>query len=264
MSDSRHRREKRRVPVSPPVTNARHLAFAVLDASRMSTEFIGTLFDRHAARSKIADNDRRLAREIVSGIVRRQATLAVLIEPHVSRPRHQIEEGLWTLLQIGAYQLTFMDSVPDHAAVDETVETAKRIGKSQWCSMLNGVLRALSRNLTSDFVEAPAADAIPIAAGKYRKSTLALFPEPATDAPGYFGRAFSFPHWLAVRWQKRFDFDELCRLGFWFNQPPRICLRVNTLRTTRDKLLDAISAAGIAAHAGLLDEAIWLDDGVQI
>ena len=264
MRDSRHRRGMRRPTPALPVTNARQLAFTVLDASKSTTEFVGTLFDQRAARSGIADNDRRLAREIVLGAVRRQATLAALIEPHVSRPRHQIEDPLWTLLQIGAYQLTFMDSVPAHAAVDETVETARRIGKAQWCGLLNGVLRALAKSLTAEMVETPAADAIPIAAGKYRKCTRAFFPDPATDPRGYFARAFSFPDWLAVRWRQRFDFDELCRLGFWFNQPPRLCLRVNTLRTTRAKLIDALSAAGIGAHPGAIDEAVWLDVSARV
>lgn len=253
---------RRSVTRTPP--NVRELALAVLDEHKRTQEFAGTLLDKHDASAELSDNDRRLAREIVLGVIRRQATLNALIEPHVARPRHQVEGALWTLLQMGAYQLVLMDSIPTHAAVHETVETARRFGKPRWCGLLNGVLRALSTKLTDQRTSQPAADAVPVAAGEFRRCGFAAFPEPEANGSAYFARAFSFPEWLANRWCERFDFAELCRLGFWFNQPPQISLRVNTLRTSRGELMSTLASAGVEAHAGEIEDAIRLDSSARV
>jgi 16S rRNA (cytosine967-C5)-methyltransferase len=50
------------------------------------------------------------------------------------------------------------------------------------------------------------------------------------------------------------------RLGFWFNLPARLCLRVNTLQTTRERLLESLHGAKIEARPGTLPEAIWLEE----
>jgi 16S rRNA (cytosine967-C5)-methyltransferase len=86
------------------------------------------------------------------------------------------------------------------------------------------------------------------------------FPDPAKDPLGYFVAAFSMPKWLAERWLSRASQSELMRLGFWFNTPAKLCLRVNTLQTTRERLLEAFHEAKIEARPGIDPEAIWLDE----
>ncbi|HAW31556.1 MAG TPA: 16S rRNA (cytosine(967)-C(5))-methyltransferase, partial [Planctomycetaceae bacterium] len=75
-------------------------------------------------RIDLSSADWRLAMEISIGVVRRQLTLDTIIESQLTRPREKVEAPLWTLLQIGAYQLVMLDQIPDHAAVSETVELA--------------------------------------------------------------------------------------------------------------------------------------------
>lgn len=245
-------------------TNARELAFVVLDESKRSSTFVTQLLEEALRDASLAPRERPVAMELVYGIVRRQATLNALIEPHVTRPRHKIEGALWTLLQLGAYQLVFMDSVPPHAAVNETVETARRFGKPRWTGFINGVLRSVDRDLTGEFTAAAAADAIPLSEGRYPRCRRPVFPDPDDDPAGYFARAFSFPVWLAERWRERFDLAELARMGFWFNAPAKICLRVNLLRTSRGELLTAMHEAGVQARPSHLPEAVWLESPARI
>src|SRR5262249_2598468 len=87
-----------------------------------------------------------------------------------------------------------------------------------------------------------------------------VFPDPSKDWLGYFVAAFSFPRWLAERWQTRLSPDQLIGLGFWFNVPAGLCLRVNTLRTTREGLLAPLPEAGVKADAGTPPEAIRLEE----
>lgn len=230
-----------------PTTDARQLAFAVLESAERSSRFADDLLHAALAAGSLAPADRRLATELVYGIVRRQATIDALIRPHVRRPKAQVETSLWTLLRLGAYQLVFLSAVPRHAAVHETVELARRTGRPQWSGFANGVLRSLARLLTDETVQTPSEDAVPIAGGSYRTLRQAVFADPRTQPAEWFAAAFSFPRWLTDRWTRRFGSEELIRLGFWFNEPPPLILRVNRLRTTRDDYLDALRQAGITA-----------------
>ncbi len=271
--ERRHRtRSSRGLPSRRPA-NARQLAWAVLDDHKRTGRYVAQILDEYAQRERLANDERRLATEIVFEVVRRRATLNALLEPFIARPRHKIEGPLWTLLQIGACQLALLSGVPDHAAVAETVEAARRFGKARWTGFLNGVLRSVARCLTDALVEEPAADTFPIAGGRFRKCDREMFPDPTVEPVRYFAHAFSFPPWLAERWSRRMDFARVCRLGFWFNQPGPIYLRVNRLSdpsgrknvtTVRDQVVSELTAAGIAAEPGPMPESIRVERLSQV
>jgi len=162
-----------------------------------------------------------------------------------------------------------LSGIPAYAVVNETAELAKRAGKPQWTGFINAVLRSLGGNVTDEFVTAPAVNAVPLAmtaehGQRFRVITNDVFVDPEQDWPGYFAAAFSFPSWLAARWLKRHDREDLIRLGFWFNSPSKLCLRVNSLRTTRETFLAALEAAGIRARPGQHAEAVWLEESAFV
>lgn len=244
--------------------NPRELALVVLDEHFRTDKFVATLLDARFRFGGLSTEDRRLAAEIVYGVVRRKATLDTLITPHLQRPRNNIEDQLWISMQIGVYQLVFMSSIPAHAAVNETVEAAKRMGTPRWAGILNGVLRSVERILTEDKTDSPSPSSIPLDDGNYRLYQQPIFPDPQLQPKVYVSKAFSYPIWLINRWSKRFDFDELVRLGFWFNKPPRTWLRVNLLKTSREQMLTALKEADIPATPGDLPESILLEGRVPI
>ena len=243
---------------------ARELAFDLLRTGRDATEFVTRRLDTGLNHGTLSVHDRRLATELVYGVVRRTATLDMVLRPLVRRPPQQIEHDLWVLLRLGAYQLLFLPNIPPRAAVHATVELAKSAGEPRWHAFVNGVLRALARQLTDDYVEEPSPKCVPAANGKYRQLQTALFPHPDTHPCQYFAAAFSFPEWLAARWHRRLGTDELFRLGFWFNAPPHLFLRVNELKTTRDHYLHTLEAAKIPATPGDLGVAVRLEGSIRI
>ena len=255
------------LPSFPRPTNARELAFVVLHDHKQTSTFVSRLLTGHflpKANATVTALDRQLATELAFGVVRRQTTLNALIQPHIQRPRQNVEGALWTLLQLGVYQLVFLSSVPTHAAVNETVELANWLRMPRWSGFLNGVLRSVSRSVMDDFIEEPAADAVPVSDGRYRKLRQPIFAKPQTNFCDYVARAFSFPRWLIERWQQRFGPDELLRLGFWFNAPANICLRVNSLLTDRDAVLSAFARMNIEAWPGQHPESVWLASPVWV
>lgn len=246
------------------VSNARQLAFRVLEEYRRTRNFAAQILDRIASEGTVSAEDRALANEIVLGTIRRSRTIDSVLKPHSQRAQNEVEAELWTLLRVGAFQLLFLDGVPRHAAVDETIKTARWLDRERWCGFLNGVLRNLSRGLTDQWVEVPAADAVPVAPGRFRQLTAAAFPDPETSPLRYFAEAFSFPDWLADRWGAHATPEELFELGFHFNGTPRMSLRVNPLKATREDVLRDLAAANYVAMPGEHPQCIWLEGTARV
>jgi len=249
-------------PIPIPDT-ARGIAFTVLEEHRRTGNFAAPLLDALFDAKDTPNVERRFATELVHGVIRRRLTLETVIQSHVSRPRQRIEDPLWTLLQLGAYQLLLLHNVPVHAAVNETVALAKQIGRPRWGGFLNGVLRSMAKVVTDDTTDQPAADAVPIAlhsesGGAYRRLKEPVFPNPDDDLAGYLSTAFSFPRWLVDRWLPRFGVHDSLQMAFWFNEPHGVTLRVNTLRTDRETLMNELTRAGISAAQGEHPHAIHL------
>jgi len=234
-------------------------------SARRSGAHVTQLFEDHCREAAIAPLERRLAQELVYGVVRRRATLDAVLQPFVARPRENVEPGLWRLLRLGAYQLTLLTSIPPHAAVDETVSLARRIGQPRWAGFLNGVLRSVARDLMEEAIGPPAADAVPlgeefVAPGMLRQRRLArpIFPDPIADPAGYLTQALSFPTWLVDRWLARLGWNETLRIAVWLNTPGRMALRVNRRRATREQALERLAQAGIDPAPGTEPDCVRL------
>jgi 16S rRNA (cytosine967-C5)-methyltransferase len=187
--------------------NPREIAAGVLGQRRPGGEFTEDLLERALAGARLSSADRGLCQEIVYGIVRWQAALDWLIARKTGG-REQ-KPGLQNLLRLGLYQIFWLDRIPDHAAVHETVELAKHGGFGQQAGFVNAILRGYLRE--TDATRKLLADL---------KAT-----DPATGC--------SHPEWLVARWQKHFGADKTAQLLEWNNTPPKTFARVNTLAWER-------------------------------
>lgn len=277
-------RPPRSTPRTAAAPSARRVALDILTAydesrpesaaGRAGAPHVTQLFEDHCQPLALAPRERRLATELVYGIVRRRATLAAVLKAFVSRPRENIEPGLWRLLELGAYQLVLLGGVPPHAAVSETVALAKQLGKPQWSGFLNGVLRGIARELTDEQATTFSRRGVPLShedttlsdgrSVRYRLLAGDIFPDPLTQPADYLAAAFSFPHWLIELWLQRWGFDEALRLAAWFNTPGRMSLRVNPLRCERQSLIEQLQAQGIDATAGAAPASIRLPRPLRV
>lgn len=239
---------------------ARSVALEVLMRCRQEEVFVRESLDQRFARTELKPADRRLATQIAYGVVRRQATLDALLRPFVTRPADQVEPWLWEALRIGAFQLAVLTQIPVHAAVHETVQLAVAFGRPQARGFLNGVLRRVCELMTPEFVDGPAADALPLDEVRFRRLARPVLPDPATAPVEYLSAAYSLPTWLVERWLTRMDPQACRQLAGWFIVPPAMWLRCNLQRTTRETLLAAFQNVGVAAQAGPVPEAIRLSD----
>jgi 16S rRNA (cytosine967-C5)-methyltransferase len=211
------------------------------------------------ATGHLSPQDRRFVVQLVMGVVRRIATLDALVAPFLTRPFREIHPDTLDLLRSGVFQLVFLTQVPRHSAVDETVELAPAVVKK----FVNAILRKVSDAVTDESTGEMGPAAVPVNAN-FRKLARPLLPDPARDLPAYLAAAFSWPRWLADRWLYQHGPDECVRLGFWFNAPPPLWIRVNTSKLTRDEYLAKLAAANIASEPGEHPQSVKLTDGARI
>lgn len=176
--------------------------------------------------------DRRLAQELLYGVTRQRAALDWLIEQRTEgRPqRTEVQD----LLRLGLYQLFWLDRIPAHAAVHETVELAREAGLGGAAGFINAILRGCERERLM----------VLQAMARLREE------HPATG--------YSHPAWLVERWRARHGEAGMRRLLEWDNSPPPTYARVNTLRTTPEALLARWREEGVETRPF---EREWLPSG---
>ena len=103
----------------------------------------------------LPEADRRLAYEIAAGVLRSRTTLDERLAPLVPRGWDGVAAPLRDVLRIGAYQLTALDRVPAHAAVDTSVALAREAGGARAGGFVNAVLRRVARAADRDGRDGP-------------------------------------------------------------------------------------------------------------
>jgi 16S rRNA (cytosine967-C5)-methyltransferase len=189
--------------------NPREIAVQILQ--RRQGEFVENVLETALERARLAPVDRGLCQELVYGIVRWQATLDWLIARKAknSTPKPLLQD----LLRLGLYQIFWLDRIPNHAAVNETVELAKRNRLSAQAGFINAVLRGYLREF----------DATRQLLADLKVNQLHI--------------GYSHPEWLVERWLNRWGKESTLRLLEWNNSPPKTYARVNTLKADPGKLL---------------------------
>lgn len=206
----------------------RRAALKVLAQVREGRRFEAAL-DR--AVKRLGEADRRLAHEMAAGVLRRRRSLDARLTPLVPRGWTKVAPALQDLLRLGAFQLTALDRVPAHAAVDTSVALAKETGGARAGGFVNAVLRRLGTT--------------PAPAPRSGSAAVRL------------AEQYSHPLWLVERWLARFGPEDTERLLVWNNSRPRLVLQ--PAREETRELESRWRAAGITVEpapygAGLMTD----------
>jgi len=192
--------------------NPRTIAARLLRRREDGGDFVENLLDQTLAEARLSPADRGLCQELVYGVVRWQAALDFLIARKT--PGREQKPALQNLLRLGLYQIFWLDRIPNHAAVHETVEQAKHAGFGPQSGFVNAILRGYLREFDA---------------------TKTLLADLKQTQP-HLG--FSQPEWLIARWQKLWGMEKTAVLLEWNNTPPKTFARVNTLKADSGKLVE--------------------------
>ncbi len=200
--------------------DARRAAFEVLQRVEIGAYSDRTL-DTVLKRNRGTDpRDRALLTELVYGILRLRGRLDYALAQVSRQPFVKLEPAAQHLLRIGAYQLLELERIPVRAAVNETVELARKLDMERLAGLVNGTLRALDRQ--RDELSWPP-------------------PEKVRD---YLEHVCSLPKWLAREIMSQLPNADARALGEALSQSAPMSLRVNTLKTDVTSFKAALDEAG--------------------
>jgi 16S rRNA (cytosine967-C5)-methyltransferase len=217
---------------TPAVAAARRCAYAVLRRVFEDGAWADRALRGEAERLGLDARDLGLATRLAYGAVQRRATLDHLIAALAGRPLDRLEPAVLAALRLGIFQLAYLDRVPAHAAVGESVQLAKEDARGG-AGLVNAVLRRAAREARA-LVEA--------------------LPE---DTPQAAALRHSHPEWVAALWWETLGPAAARALMAADNEPAEPALRANTLRTTAAELAARLPVPSHAA-AGL-PEALVLE-----
>lgn len=209
----------------------REIAARALLQREAGQGYIEDLLERFLAESRLSPADRGLAQEIAYGVVRWQAPLDWLIA-RKTQGREQ-KATLRVLLRMALYQLFWLTRIPDHAAVNETVELARTMGCGPQSGFVNAILRGYIRE---------------------RAATATALQELQTTDPAL---GYSHPGWLVEKWTQRLGQEAVKKFLEWNNTPPKTFARVNLLKADLNLLREQWARERVEARLVAFD---WARD----
>ncbi len=199
--------------------DSRQIAFEILSKISRDSSYSNLTIDTFLADSSLNETDSAFVSALVYGVLERSFTLDYQISLNLKQSIKKLKPQVHTLLQLGAYQIIFMDKVPDFAAINETVKLTKKNG----CAFASGLVNAVLHNIA--------------------RAGLVL-PE-NTDKIQYYSVKYSFPIELIKLWIESYGEENAVGIMSSCAGVPPLTIRVNTLRTDRENLAELLENDGI-------------------
>jgi 16S rRNA (cytosine967-C5)-methyltransferase len=210
----------------PAISPARKAAFRILLAVERGQAHADDLL-RADDVNKLAPTDRHLATALVLGVLRWLIWLDQQIRPLLKRPNARLDPEVLVALRLGAFQLRFLDRIPDHAAIDESVELTKQSGHRFAAGMVNAVLRNAARSTT--------------AWGTTAWSSL------LEEEGSKLAAVQAHPAWMVERWTSIYGAKAMQAICLHGQSQPRMTVRMGSPAAQ-----DELSEAGVELASGEL------------
>ena len=220
--------------------NAREIALDLLLKCEKSKQYSNIVLDNALKKSELSTADKGLASALFYGVIERKITLDYQISSLSSRNISDIDSKTINALRIGLYQLIYLDRIPHHAAINESVSLCPK--KS--AGFVNAILRSF-----------------------LRRGGIAL-PD-KSNMTEYLSVAYSVDIPLLTRLLSIFNIEEAEKLLAAINEAPPTTLRVNTLLTDRNSLINKIPSSAPTKNSpngifvqGSIRDIYGFDDGL--
>ena len=202
---------------------ARDTALRVLVSCRVNGAWADAALKAHL--DGLSGPEAALCSRIVYGVMQNRMLLDFYIGACCTQKPDHLQPPLLDILRIGAYQILFLDKVPDSAAVNTSVELAKRAKRGQASGLVNAVLRKIARNKNG------------------------LPPIPDRDPERYLSIRYSHPKWLVKRLLALLGREETEAFLAADNGIAPLTIQVNPLKTDGEALAAQLAEAGVTARS---------------
>lgn len=205
------------------MADARMTVAKMLIRMESSGSYSNILLDHVFDKSELSERDKAFASALFYGVTERRLTLDYVIEQNSRLPFEKLDKKAVIVLRMGLYQLIYMPSVPESAAVNESVKLCKKLKMFYATGFVNGLLR-----------------------GFVRKGKPISF-DGLSDEDRHSAE-FSCPKRLTEKWIKEYGADNARRILEASIGAPPVFARVNTLKVSEDELVGILKREGIKAE----------------
>jgi 16S rRNA (cytosine967-C5)-methyltransferase len=183
--------------------------------------------------------DRAFLTELTYGALRWRGRLDWIIRHFANIALEKIESEMLNTLRLGLYQIFFLTKTPASAAVNESVELAKKIRGKGGGGFVNAILRSA-----------------------LREKEMIPYPDERQDPALHMAVIQSHPLWLVQRWTEELGVEETLKVCVANNRIPALTLRTNTLKIRREDLMEKLKEKGfVSAPTPFSDDGVSLNDG---
>ena len=214
--------------------NARKLAFKTLYDIERNKNYSNISINKNFKNIDINDQEKGLATELIYGIIENKYYLNYIIDKLSKIKSKKMSTYVKIALWLGIYQIVFLDSIKDHAAVNESVTLIKKYDKKS-SGFVNAILRNVIRN---------------------KETIMEIDKE---DIVEYLSIKYSYNPWLIKKWIEDFGQEFTEDLLEANSEKPNLYIRVNTLKIGRDELIEKLNSQGITcSKVNGIDEAVMV------
>ncbi len=208
--------------------SARELAIRLLYQIEVGEAYSNTTLDKELRKSDLSKEDKALASQIVYGVLTWKLTIDEIIKRYSNIRLKKISNWILNILRIAIYQIVWLDKIPISAAVNESVKLSKKYGHEASVRFTNAILRKIEKEELQKLL-------------KYLK-------EKNLNQNEIISIMTSHPLWLVGELLKQYDVNFVKSLLEANNEVPPITIRVNTLKATREELLEQKLVTGKAGN----------------
>ncbi len=184
----------------------------ILENKQFSHIYLKAVLDKY---SYLEKNERAFITRLVNGTVERMLQLDFIINSYSKTKVKKMKPLIRTIMRMAAFEIYYMDSVPDSATCNEYVKLAKKRGFAGLSGFVNGVLRTISREK-----------------GKLEFKDLSV--------------KYSMPQWIVDKWTSDYGKDKTEAILSGFLMPEELCIRVNLVKISREDLVHKLEGQGIS------------------
>jgi 16S rRNA (cytosine967-C5)-methyltransferase len=211
-----------KIKISP----ARLAAFEILLKIESEKAFSSVLLP--ISEEKLSSKDRALCHTLTLGVLRKKLYLDKLIEELTKKKTEKFDLAVLLALRIGLFQILFLDKIPAHAAINESVNLVHLARKRSAAGLVNAVLRRAARGETNlEFAD------------EIEKLSIET----------------SHPRWLVEHWTKQFGFEETKKLAAANNETPKLAFRLT--KKSDEKTLETLKKLGLEITESAIVADAW-------
>lgn len=219
------------------MSNPRNTALNVLMKIEQDNAYSNIALNNAIRENKLSGVDSSFVSALVYGVLERKITLDYIIKQYSKIPLRKIELKTKMILRLGILQLLFMDKIPESAAVNESVNLAKKHKLQKSSGFINGILRSITRSEE-----------------KYK------LPD-KSDKVLYYSVKYSAPQELVKLWINSYGELNTEQLLKSLGGRPKICARVNTLKNDKNSLIAELAKENVKAEENpFLENAVSLTE----